>query len=78
MNIKTIKELATTYSSEELFRFADEYEAKGEAPIHTSDDPGEQMSDYLQAGEVKKIMEQEKTPLSEALRSFSKRVRSAL
>ncbi len=77
MDVKTIKELSTQYTSEELFRFADDFEATGIAPVKTQEDPGDQMSDYLQAAELRQLIDQGMAP-NEALREFSKRVRGVL
>ena len=77
MDIKVIKDLAQKYSSEELNRFADEFEATGIAPIKTQDDPGDQMSDYLQAAELRTYIDKGMS-INEATREFSKRVRGVL
>lgn len=77
MDIKSVKELAQKYSVDELNRFADEFEASGVAPIKTQEDPGDQMSDYLQAAELRQYIDQGLN-LQEALREFSKRVRGVL
>jgi hypothetical protein len=77
MDIKTIKELSSQYTSDELFKFADEFEATGIAPVKTQEDPGDQMSDYLQAAELRQLIDQGMAP-NEALREFSKRVRGVL
>lgn len=77
MDIKSIKELAQKYTSEELIKFADDFEATGVAPVKTQEDAGEQMSDYLMAAELKSYLDQG-LPLNEAVREFSKRVRGVL
>ncbi len=77
MDIQVIKMLVQKYSAQELNGFADEFESTGIAPVKTQDDPGEQMSDYLQAAEVRAVMDQGK-PLNEALREFAQRVRGVL
>ncbi|MBY0515623.1 MAG: hypothetical protein K2P81_01855 [Bacteriovoracaceae bacterium] len=77
MDIKIIKELVQKYSVDELNKFADEFESTGVAPVKTQDDPGDQMSDYLQAAEVKAVMDQGK-PMNDALREFAQRVRGVL
>ena len=77
MDIKIIKELVQKYSADELHKFADEFESTGVAPVKTQDDPGEQMSDYLQAAEVRTVMDQGK-PMNDALREFAQRVRGVL
>jgi len=77
MDIKSIKELAQKYTMDELNKFADEFENTGVAPLKTQDDPGEQMSDYLMASEMRHYLDQG-MPLNEAVREFSKRVRGVL
>ena len=77
MDIKVIKSLVQQYSSDELIKFADEFEATGVAPIKTQDDPGNQMSDYLQAAEIRSQVDQGKA-LNDALREFGQRVRGVL
>lgn len=78
MDVKNMKELASKYSFEDLQRFADEFEHTGVAPVKTSEEPGDQMSDYLMAAEIRFLMDKEKISLNEALREFSKRVRGVL
>lgn len=78
MDVKNIKELAGKYTFDELQSFANEFEHTGVAPVTTSQDPGDQMSDYLMAAEVRFLMDEKKIPLNEALRDFSKRVRGVL
>jgi hypothetical protein len=78
MDIKKIKELAQNHSSEELNKFADQFEQTGVAPVVTSEDPGDQMSDYLQAAEVRAYMETNQCDINQAVREFSKRVRGVL
>jgi hypothetical protein len=77
MDIKVVKELAQKHTMEELFKFADEFEATGVAPVKTQDDAGDQMSDYLQAAELRGLMDKGMS-INEALREFSKRVRGVL
>lgn len=77
MDIKVIKKLVQEYSSDELIKFADEFEATGIPPVKTQDDPGDQMSDYLQAAEIRSQVDQGK-PLNDALREFGQRVRGVL
>lgn len=78
MDAKNIKELASNYSFDELQKFADAFESTGVAPVKTSDDPGDQMSDYLMAAEVRFFMDEKNLSVQEALREFSKRVRGVL
>ncbi|MFP5490203.1 MAG: DUF6952 family protein [Bacteriovoracia bacterium] len=77
MDIKIIKDLVQKYSVDELNKFADEFEQTGVAPVKTQDDPGDQMSDYLQAAEVKAVMDAGKN-MNDALREFAQRVRGVL
>ncbi len=78
MDVKNMKVLAEQYSFEELQTFADQFELTGVAPVQTSEDAGDQMSDYLMAAEIRFLMDKEKITLQEALREFSKRVRGVL
>lgn len=78
MDVKNMKMLAEKYSFDELQKFADEFENSGVAPVKTSEDPGDQMSDYLMAAEIRFVMDKENKTLQEALRDFSKRVRGVL
>lgn len=78
MDAKNIKDLASEYSFDELQEFANKFETTGEAPVKTSEDPGDQMSDYLMAAEVRFFMDENKLSVQEALREFSKRVRGVL
>ncbi len=77
MDIKIIKELVSKYNVAELNKFADEFESTGVAPVKTQDDAGDQMSDYLQAAEVRAVMDAGK-PMNDALREFAQRVRGVL
>jgi ribosomal protein L19E len=77
MNLKNIKTLLPENSSQALLEMADQFEASGVAKIKTSDDPVEQMNDYLQAAEIKRLIEGGLTEI-EAIREFSKRIRSAI
>jgi len=77
MDIKSVKELAQKYTTEELNKFADEFESTGTAPVKTQDDAGEQMSDYLMAAEMRTYLDQGMS-INDALREFSKRVRGVL
>lgn len=77
MDIKSIKTLVQQYTSEELLKFADQFEATGVAPVKTQDDAGDQMSDYLQAAEIRSQVDNGK-PLNDALREFGQRVRGIL
>ena len=78
MDVKNMKMLAEKYTFEELQKFADQFESTGIAPVKTSEEPGDQMSDYLMAAEIRFLMEKEKVSIQEALREFSKRVRGVL
>jgi hypothetical protein len=77
MDIKSIKDLAQKYSVSELNQFADNFEMTGIAPVQTQEDPGDQMSDYLQAAELRALIDQGMN-VNEAVREFSKRVRGVL
>jgi hypothetical protein len=77
MDIKSVKELAQKYSVDELNQFADEFEATGKAPVKTQEDAGDQMSDYLQAAELRTYLDKGMS-LSDGVREFSKRVRGVL
>lgn len=77
MDIKSIKELAQKHTVEELNKFADDFESTGVAPVKTQEDAGDQMSDYLQAVELRSYLDQGMS-LIEATREFSKRVRGVL
>ena len=77
MDIKSIKELAQKYTIDELNKFADDFEATGVAPVKTQEDAGDQMSDYLQAAELRSYIDQGMN-VNEACREFSKRVRGVL
>ena len=78
MDVKNMKELAAKYTFDELQTFVNQFEHTGIAPIKTSEDAGDQMSDYLMAAEIRFLMDEKKIPLNEALREFSKRVRGVL
>lgn len=77
MDVKSIKELAQKHNMDELLKFAEEFESTGIAPVKTQDDPGEQMSDYLMAAELRNYMDKGMN-VNDALREFSKRVRGVL
>lgn len=77
MDIKSIKELAQNYTIDELNKFADDFEATGVAPVKTQEDAGDQMSDYLQAAELRSYIDKGMN-VNEAVREFSKRVRGVL
>lgn len=77
MDVKVLKDLAQKYSIDELNKFADDFESTGIAPLKTQDDPGDQMSDYLQAAELRSYLDKGMN-INEALREFSKRVRGVL
>jgi hypothetical protein len=80
MDIKVIKELASKYSTQELFQFADELENTGKTTCPEcleKTDLNALMSDFLQAAEVRNLTDSG-MPLNEAVREFSKRVRGVL
>lgn len=80
MDIKVIKELAQKYRVEELNAYADELENNGSTSCpecaHKTD-LNALMSDFLQAAEVRSLLDNG-TPLNDAVREFSKRVRGVL
>lgn len=77
MDVKMVKELAQKHTVEELFKFADDFEATGVAPVKTQEDAGDQMSDYLQAAELRGYLDKGLS-INDALREFSKRIRGVL
>lgn len=77
MDLKVIKELVAKHTVQELIQFADDLESTGIAPVKTQDDPGDQMSDYLQAAEVRAAVDKGMT-LNDAVREFAQRVRGVL
>lgn len=77
MDLKAIKELAQQYTQEQLNEFASELEATGQCKCSEKSDSGEVMSDLLQALEVRKAMDNGQS-LQEAVRDFSRRVRTVL
>jgi len=77
MDLKSIKTLAEKHTVAELNTFADELENTGVAPLKTQDDLNEQMSDYLQAAELRAYLDNGLS-MQEAVREFSKRVRGVL
>ena len=77
MDVKAVKELAQKHTLKELIDFAEEFENTGVAPVKTQEDPGDQMSDYLQAAELRLLLDQGMN-VNEAVREFSKRVRGVL
>ncbi len=77
MDLKVIKELVAKHTVQELIQFADDLESTGIAPVKTQNDPGDQMSDYLQAAEVRAAVDKGMT-LNDAVREFAQRVRGVL
>ncbi|BBH52137.1 DUF6952 family protein [Fluviispira sanaruensis] len=80
MDIKIIKELSQKYSQDDLIRFADELEntEKTSCPeCQNNSDINEVMSNFLQACEIKKLIDNG-VSLNEAIREFTKRVRTVL
>lgn len=77
MDLKSIKTLVQDHSVEQLLKWADELETTGVAAFKTQEDPNEQMSDYLQAAEIRTAMDAGK-PMNEAIRDFAQRVRGVL
>ena len=77
MDLKAIRELAQKHTTTELLAFADQLEQDGKCSASDKEDANEVMSDLLQACEVRKKMDGGAT-LQEAIRDFSKRVRTVL
>lgn len=77
MDLKAIRELAQKFSQEELNHFINELENTGRCECSTKEDPGDTMSDLLQALEVRKAVDGGLS-LQEAVRDFSRRVRCVL
>jgi hypothetical protein len=77
MDVKAIKELAQNHTTAELMKFADDLENTGSCALPAKADPGELMSDILQAAEIRGSMDKGAT-IQEAMREFSKRVRTVL
>lgn len=77
MDIKALRELAQTYTVEQLNAFVDELEKTGSCRCSQKNDPGDVMTDLLQAIEVRQAIDEGQS-LQEAIREFSKRVRTVL
>ncbi|MBM3381123.1 MAG: hypothetical protein FJY29_01635 [Betaproteobacteria bacterium] len=77
MDIKALRELAQKYTVEELNAFVMELENTGSCSCSQKADPGDVMSDLLQAIEVRHAVDQGQS-LQDAIREFSKRVRAVL
>ncbi len=77
MDIKAIKELAQQYTTSELMKFAADLENTGSCALAAKTDPGELMSDILQAAEVRGLIDKGAT-VQDAVRELSKRVRTVL
>ena len=77
MDLKAIRELAQKHTVEELSGFADELENKGSTSCTSKQDANEAMSNILQAMEVRGMIDSGMS-LQEAVREFSKRVRTVL
>ena len=77
MDLKSIKTLVQDHSVDQLMKWADELENTGVAPFKTQEDVNEQMSDYLQAAEIRAMMDAGK-PMNDAIREFAQRVRGVL
>jgi len=77
MDLKSIKTLVQDHSVEQLLKWADELENTGVAPFKTQEDVNEQMSDYLQAAEIRAMIDAGK-PMNDAIREFAQRVRGVL
>ena len=77
MDIKALRELAQTYTIDQLNGFIDELENTGKCSCSTKNDPGDIMTDLLQAIEVRQSLDLGQN-IQDAIREFSKRVRSVL
>jgi hypothetical protein len=77
MDLKALRHLAQTYSIEQLNACVEELESTGACSCWQKDEPMDVMTDLLQAIEVRQALDRGE-PLSEAIREFSKRVRSVL
>jgi hypothetical protein len=77
VDIKAIKRLAQEKSAQELGLMADEFENSGNLPPGIEKEPEEYLSDLLQAMEVRLLIDSGLT-LADAVREFSKRVRSSV
>ena len=80
MDIKIIKILAEKYSEDELLKYADELENTGKTSCPERENEADLsavMSDFLQAAEVKKLINNGMS-MTDAVREFSKRVRGVL
>ncbi len=77
MDIKEIKRLAQEKSAVELEQLATAFEESGELPVGVDKDPEDYLSALLQACEVRKLVDGGSS-LGDAVREFSKRVRSSI
>ncbi len=77
MDIKEIKRLAQEKSATELEKLAVAFEESGELPTGVNQDPEHYLSALLQACEVRKLVDGGLS-LGDAVREFSKRVRSSI
>ncbi len=77
MDVKALRELAQKYTVDELNSFVTELENTGSCSCSQKPDPGDVMSDLLQAIEVRQAVDQGQS-IQEAIRDFSKRVRTVL
>lgn len=80
MDVKVIKELVGKYTAEQLMKYADELENTGKTSCpecQQKTDLNSLMSDFLQSAEVRGLVDGG-MPLNEAVREFSKRVRTVL
>lgn len=77
MDIKALRELAQKYTVDELNGFVTQLENTGKCDGWHKDDPSDVMSDLLQAIEVRQAVDSGMS-VQEAVREFSKRVRTVL
>ena len=77
MDLKALCHLAQTYTIEQLNACVEEVESTGSCSCWKKDEPMDLMTDLLQAIEVRRALDRGE-PLADAIREFSKRVRSVL
>jgi hypothetical protein len=78
MDLKAIKDLSSRFTIQDLEQCASDLETKGTCNCSEKPDLNDAMSDILQAIELLRIMSEKGISQQEAVREFSKRVRSVL
>lgn len=79
MQIPEIKRLAENHSIDEISAAIEAYENENTPAIEVKgEDDGDRLTNLLGAREVLENMEAEGTPLKDALRKFTRRVRDSL